>query len=295
MAYITPSMRARARMLGVMYAMTRGHRVLAPEERDLLLAVGHLVSAMIDAAQAWEEASQGTSYEDADYAKITSLATVAHEMRSPLTSIKGCASSLLQRDVEWDPETKEEFLSIIVQEADNLVRMINDIMDASRISTGAMTFEKSVTSFDEVIHDIRGKLRSLTSRHHFKMKLPEVSPLILMDKARIAQVIVNLVDNAVAYSPEGTEIALEAKVSGENLVVSVSDQGAGIPRQCREKIFQRFYRLDTRRRRSGGTGLGLAICKGIVEEHGGEIWVQSRVGKGSKFFFSLPIVEDGDL
>ncbi len=286
-------LKARGRTLGVMYAMTRGERVLTPGERSLLTTVAQQLSGAIDNAQLLEEASHETAYEEADRAKIISLASVSHEMRTPLTSIKGCASSLLQPDVQWDPETRDDFLRIIVQESDQLVRIINDILDASKMSVGAMTFEKRVTVFDEVLSDIRGRLDSLTTKHHLKIRMPEVSPVILMDRARIGQVIINLVDNAVAYSPEGTEIRIEGTIRGDEFIVSVIDHGIGIPRHSLDKIFDRFYRLETgKSRRRNGTGLGLSICKGIVEEHGGEIWVESKLGKGSKFSFSLPIVTD---
>lgn len=289
-------LKARGRTLGVMYAMTRGERTLTPGERSLLTTVAQQISGAIDTAQLLEEtSSHEAAYEEADQAKMISLASVSHEMRTPLTSIKGCASSLLQPDVQWDPETRDDFLRIIVQESDQLVRIINDILDASKMSVGAMTFEKRVTVFDEVLSDIRGRLDSLTAKHHLRIRMPEVSPVILMDRARIGQVIINLVDNAAAYSPEGTEIRLEGTVRGDEFIVSVIDHGIGIPRHSLDKIFDRFYRLETgKARRRNGTGLGLSICKGIVEEHGGEIWVESKLGKGSKFSFSLPMITDSE-
>jgi len=295
-AAVCVPLKARGRTLGAMYAMTREEGKLTADERTLLVTVGQQISNAVDVAQLLErESSPETATEDADRAKMISLASVSHEMRTPLTSIKGCASSLLQPDVQWDPETRDDFLRIILQESDQLVRIVNDILDASKMSVGAMTFEKSTMLFNEVISDIRSKLNSLTEKHRLKIAMPEVPPLVLMDRARIGQVIVNLVENAVAYSPEDTEIAVEGNVSGGDLIVSISDRGIGIPRQSLGKVFDRFYRSEagTRRRRNG-TGLGLAICKGIVEEHGGEIWVESKVGKGSKFSFSLPILSDSE-
>lgn len=288
-------LRARGRILGVFYAYTRAGRVLSSEEQSILTTVAHQLSSAVDNAELLDQASHSAGPEDADRAKMTSLATISHEMRTPLTSIKGCASSLLQADVEWDAETRDDFLRIILQESDQLVRIVNDILDMSKMSVGAMTFEKRVALFEGVLNDIRGKLHSLTHKHEIKIIQPDVSPLVLMDQARVGQVIVNLVENAAAYSADGTQIVVEAVVNENELVVSVSDQGIGIPRRSREKIFDRFYRLQEKgKHRRNGTGLGLAICKAIVEEHGGEIWVDSRVGKGSKFSFSLPIVDDSE-
>lgn len=287
---------ARGNVLGAMYAATQGERVFTAEEKALLMTIGHQLSLAVHAAAMLDEISQAKVREGLDEFRMGFLASVSHEIRTPLTSIKGLASTLLQTDVQWDAETQKDFLRHIDQESDRLMRMVNDILDISKLQVSAMHLDKTINTFDEVINDIRDVLYSLTNKHRFELIVPDVPPLVFMDELRIGQVITNLVKNAVSYSSEDTVIILEVKVSDGNLIVSVIDQGDGIPVEFRERVFDRFTRLEgSIKRRKNGSGLGLAICKGIVEGHGGKIWVESKVGKGSRFRFSLSVVDDSEV
>lgn len=240
--------------------------------------------------QAQEEASRAKSLEELEVLRNTLWASVSHEIRTPLTSIKGIASTLLMPDVKWDEETQHDFLMNIDQESDRLVRIVNDVMDVSKIEAGVMRMDMEQTNLQEIIDNLLGRLDSLTTHHILETIIPDDLPPVFADELRIGQVITNLVENATSYSSEDTVITFRAEVASNNLVASVADHGCGIHADHIEKVFDRFYRLEEGvKRRKGGTGLGLAICKAIIDAHGGTVWVTSEIGVGSVFSFSLPV------
>ena len=236
-----------------------------------------------------KEATKTRELEKIDKLRSALLASVSHELRTPLTAIKGLSSTLIQPDVEWDVATQKDFLETINREADRLTHIVNDLVDMSQLEVGIMRIIPKEASIHSLIEQLRDELFSQAGNHRLEINLPDSLPLIYADEIRIGEVISNLVSNAAAYSDEGSQIETEARQEGENLLISVTDHGIGIPAEHLEKVFDRFYRLEEgAQRRKGGTGLGLSICKGIVEAHNGKIWGESEVGKGSKFSFSLP-------
>ena len=167
---------------------------------------------------------------------------------------------------------------------------MEELLVMSRIRAGALQVRKERHDVTEVIEPIKDRLYSLGSEHRLRILIHGDMPLVVVDSGRIGEVLTNLVENAVKYSQKGTEITLEACLSGKEVIVSVRDEGIGIPPEFHQKVFERFCRVaDTVSGRTTGTGLGLCICRGIVEAHGGSIWVESEPGKGAKFSFSLPI------
>lgn len=282
-------LKSRSDPLGIMTVVTEGDRLFSPEERDLLATVGHQISTAIENAQLFEEASRAKALVELDRLRTALLASVSHELRTPLTSIKGLASTLTQPDIEWDRNTEKEFLKIIDRESDTLTHIVNDLMEMSQIEAGIMRMVKGQTSISAIIGQLRERLSELTKDHALEIRVPDNLPPIHADEIRVGEVITNLVANATAYSEEGSRIVLEAHSSGSEVIVSVQDEGVGIAADHIDKVFDRFYRLESGvSRRRGGTGLGLSISKSIIEEHGGEIWVESKLGQGSKFSFSLP-------
>ncbi len=239
-----------------------------------------------------KERAKMRALEELDQLRTALLASVSHELRTPLTSIKGLASTLVQPDVEWDDETQTDFLKSIVQESDKLNHIVSDLLEMSRLEAGIMRIEKTETQISTIVKLVGDELRSIVQMHSLKINIPSDMPRINVDEIRIGEVITNLVSNAVSYSEEGTQIAIDASPSNGEIVINVTDEGIGIPPEHLDKVFDRFYRLESGvSRRRGGSGLGLAICKGIVEEHGGKISVESKLGEGSRFSFSLPISE----
>ncbi|MBA7645201.1 Sensor histidine kinase WalK [subsurface metagenome] len=162
-------------------------------------------------------------------------------------------------------------------------------MMMSRLESGALEVNREPHSLARVVASVRDRLESLAVRHRLQIELPDDLPPVVVDDGRISEVLTNLVENAAKYSEEGTRITIGASPNGRAVIVSVSDEGIGIPVELHQKVFDRFYQVGSHRKSNrSGTGLGLAICRGIIEAHGGRIWVDSEARQGARFSFSLP-------
>jgi signal transduction histidine kinase len=178
-------------------------------------------------------------------------------------------------------------------EADRLTLLIRDLLDMSRIDAGKLTLDKRSCQVKEILDSASGVLRVIAAKHKLEIaSLPEW-PGVAADKSQIVQVITNLTENATKFSPEGSLIEIAAAFKADCIIISVQDHGPGMPQEVVDSLFNRFYQAKQLvAGKTRGTGLGLTICKGIVEAHGGKIWVESEEGKGSKFSFSIPVIED---
>jgi PAS domain S-box-containing protein len=223
--------------------------------------------------------------------KTAFVSTVSHELRTPLTSIKGFISTLLS-DTEgyYDKETQREFYQIIDQECDRLTRLISDLLNVSRIEAGrALDLNLQPMDFGALVAKVISVQSSYVTEHKLVKEVDSGLPTIIGDEDKVDQVLTNLVNNAIKYSPKGGEIKVKAWEEGAAIHCYVSDQGMGIPKDHLPKVFDRFHRVDTRdTRKVGGTGIGLFLVKHLIEAHGGRIWVESEVGVGSTFHFTLP-------
>ena len=238
------------------------------------------------------EAESRHEAEKATEIKTQFLAMISHELRTPLTSIKGFTTTLLADDVTWEPEEQRDFYQTIDQEANRLQELIDHLLDLSRLEEGMLPITMQPHSFTEIITDVLPQFETMTKNHVLSVRMPTNLPHVDVDARRIAQVLVNLVHNAATYTPEGTEIVLSAAVRGDRLQVSVIDLGPGIPPAERKRVFQAFRRGIREENGSGkGAGLGLAICKGLVEAHGGRIWIKKQTTAGTTICFTLPIVQ----
>jgi signal transduction histidine kinase len=229
-----------------------------------------------------------TADREVDQMKTNLIATVSHELRTPLAAIKGYASTLLARDVEWGRESTREFLEIISDEADRLSDLVNNLLDLSRLETGRLQIQPVECNIEEIIKN--AVKRSLTiPGHQLRIQIPEDLPPVYADQARLETILRNLFENAAKYAGEQADISLSVtRVSGQ-LIFRVEDNGPGIAAEQSERIFDPFYRVDNLYSRgAGGTGLGLAICRGLVNAHHGEIWVEPRAS-GACFAFSIPL------
>lgn len=226
-----------------------------------------------------------------DALRAALLSSVSHDLRTPLASIKASASSLLQEDVQWNEETRRSFLLAIEHEADRLNRLVGNLLDMSRIEGGALKPEKEWYPVDELIHDVLAHMQQVLQEREVRTDVPEGLPPVDVDYLHMDQVLTNLLENAVYYTPPTSPIEISARADGEYVTISVADRGPGVPPTEREHIFDKFYRVLGAKRNSGstGSGLGLAVCKGLIEANGGRIWVEGREGGGSIFRFSLPI------
>jgi len=219
------------------------------------------------------------------------LSTVSHELRAPLHSISGFMQLLLDEKVE-DRATQREVLETVARQTERLTRLINDLLDVSRMESGWLDLQKGPVRMHDVVQEIVAEVRPMAEGKPVTVTdhtTPDL-PIVLADQERLAQVIRNLTHNAIKFTPPNGRIGISASVSEGTLVVSVQDSGTGIANEAMRHLFERFYQADASdTRRAGGTGLGLYICRQIVTAHGGKIWVESELGKGSTFHFSLPV------
>jgi len=237
------------------------------------------------------EAESRHEAERANEIKTRFLAMISHELRTPLTSIKGFTTTLLAEDVTWEPDEQRDFIQTIQQEANRLQELIDHLLDLSRLEAGMLPIALEPHSLHEIIMDVMPQFQVMTQKHELYLRLPANLPPVFVDAKRIAQVLVNLVHNAATYTPDGTEIAISAGVRGGLMQVNVIDQGPGIPPAERKRVFQAFRRgFHEENGSEKGAGLGLAICKGLVEAHGGRIWIKKKTNPGTTVSFTIPLV-----
>ena len=219
------------------------------------------------------------------------VANVSHEFRTPLTAIQGFAETLLGGALD-DPGNRRRFVEIIREHATRLARLTEDLLKLSRIEAGQLKLEFRPVSVTQLIESCveTAQLKAVPRRLSLDVRLPEELPPVRGDANSLQEVLQNLLDNALQYTPAGGKIEVSALCSDGRVVVTVADTGIGIPQVEQERIFERFYRVDAARsREAGGTGLGLSIARHIMEAHGGRLWVESAVGEGSRFHFSIPV------
>jgi two-component system sensor histidine kinase KdpD len=238
-----------------------------------------------------EEAAQAQVLAKSDELKSALLAAVSHDLRTPLASIKASATSLLDDSVQWDAETRQDFLTAIDEETDRLTLMVSNLLDLSRIEGGALRPQKDWYDVDELIGDVRARTAGRTEMHPVTVAVEPDLPLLRFDYVEIAQVLLNLVENAAKYTAPGTPITIGARRVPGAIELFVQDKGPGIAKEHQTRLFEKFYRAPSTVAASG-TGIGLAISKGLVEAHGGQILLDSAPGEGAVFRFTLPLAPD---
>lgn len=247
-------------------------------------------TAVIEHARLHQESLQVELLQRTDELRAALLSSVSHDLRTPLSSIKAAATSLLQDDVQWDEEARHSFTVAIEQEADRLNHLVGNLLDMSRIEGGALKPEKEWYPIDELIHDVLGHMHMLLKERVVQVSLPDDLPPVELDYLQIDQVLTNLIENALRYTPTGSPIEIAAAEKNGAIEVSVADHGPGVAFSDRERIFDKFYSVTNGVRKGiVGSGLGLAVCRGLVEAHGGRIWVENRPGGGAIFRFTLPL------
>jgi PAS domain S-box-containing protein len=236
------------------------------------------------------EAHEATNLRELDRLRTEILANVSHELRTPLAGIKGFATMLLDYDKRLSAKEKREYLETIDKNTDRMVELIEQLLEMSRLGTGMLSINKAPTNIIELCQNVLIEARVRAPVHNFTLNLPPKLPMINIDNKRIRQVLDNILNNAVKYSSPGTEIKLSARQVDKDMLFSVTDHGVGIPEKDLPNLFQRmFHPSHLQKMGTGGTGLGLSISKGLVEAHGGKIWIESEEGVGTNCYFSLPI------
>lgn len=228
-------------------------------------------------------------YEELSKMKSDLLATVSHELRTPLATIKGYSTLILDYYSRLDSDETKDYLKSIDTSTDRLAKLVDNLLDTSRMEAGLLRLEKSPTSMTQLIKGVAIEASVRADQYRIVAKFSRRLPKVNIDAKRIRQVLDNLIDNAIKYSPPGTEITISADKSDKELLISITDQGPGIPVGELTNIFERMYRIEQRLYSGAdGIGLGLYICQRLVQSHGGRIWAESMPGKGSTFKFTLP-------
>jgi PAS domain S-box-containing protein len=272
-----------------------------PENVEHQMADGKLVSLGITYAPLLDENGRMTDiianvrdltrYREEEELQKTFISVISHELKTPVSIIKGYAGTMRRQDAHWSPEVLDESLNVIEEEADNLTDLIDNLLEVSRLQAGTFTLEVSDEVYlPKIATAVVRKFSNQTTRHTFKVEFPPDFPTIWGDERRLSQVYNNLISNAIKYSMDGGEIVVSGEVHSEYVTSSVRDGGIGIPEHEHHRIFHKFSRLDNAlSRKTEGTGLGLFLSKAIIEAHNGRIWFNNNEdGPGTTFTFSLP-------
>jgi K+-sensing histidine kinase KdpD len=256
---------------------------------------------------AFKQASHAEALKQSEKLKSALLDAVTHDLRTPLASIKASITTLIDeakgrtednQPVSLDAASRFEMLEIIDEESDRLNRFIGGLIEMARIEAGELGLRRRWGPIDEIVSAAIVRAEPVTQRHFVRINIEKELPVVRVDERAVSEVIYTLVDNAAKYSPEGSNIRINARRAGEDLIqVEVEDEGSGIAPELRDRVFEKFFRAtrdgDITTRQPSGTGMGLAIAKGIVEAHEGKIWIEPGTGgKGTRVVFTLPIGDE---
>jgi signal transduction histidine kinase len=280
-------LRQGERLLGSLVFGRFGGPPYSPDQIHLAEFIATHVSQLLSSEQLVERIANLEAERKLDQLQKDFIATISHELCTPLGFIKGYATTLLREDTNWDESTRREFLQIIDEEADRLRELIDNLLDSSRLQSGTMKMELQLTRLDSLLKDI--VVRSKSREPNLKLELDIMQPDLRcqVDPTRIAQVLDNLLSNAQKYAPS-SPVIISLDLANARAHIIVKDEGPGISSDHIEHLFKRFYRVPGQNGSIRGTGLGLFICRQIMQAHGGEITVESELGKGTAFHIYLP-------
>jgi len=264
---------------------------LSSGEKRLLQTFASQGALALERARLVQAESRARVLEESDRLKTAILSSVSHELRTPLSTIKAAASSLHGHEVNWGSPASEELISAIDEEADHLNMLVGNLLDMSRIESGALKPRREWNILAEIVGSVLVRMRRPAEGYELQVDVPETLPLVPVDYVQMQQVLANLLSNSLKYAPRGTRVGIRAAQEGEFVHVQVRNQGPQVPAGDLERIFDKFYRI-TEAERVTGTGLGLSICKGIVEAHEGRIWAEN-LPEGLAFNFTLPLMLEG--
>jgi signal transduction histidine kinase len=276
--------------LGILLVGSHSARGLTQDDLALFKTIGQQLGMALKNAQLLRAESEMGMLREADRLKSAFLTSVSHDLRSPLTAIRASVESLLDQGRVQSGREQENLLHNISSQASRLGRLVDQLLDLSKIEAGVLSLDRDWTELPVLIADTIAKFEGLNKECRIEQSLSPL-PLQYVDPDCFVQVLWNLLENAYRYAPPYSAIKVEARWTGTEVLIGVSDRGPGVPLEEREKIFRRFYRLDRGHNRTSmqGNGLGLAICRGIVDAHDGSIWMEERLGGGSVFYFTLPL------
>jgi two-component system, OmpR family, sensor histidine kinase KdpD len=263
-------------------------RLLIPEQMHLLEAFAHQTALAVAADKLLQKQQQTQMQVETEKLRSSLLSSVSHDLRTPLAAIKGSISSLLGNGESLKPAVRKDLLENIHDETDRLERLVTNLLEMTRLESGAVEPKREMNHPEEVIGSAIARLEGKLGARPLNTHVPADLPLVPMDGLLVEQVLVNLLDNALKYTPAGSPIDISASLEGKQLWIEVADRGAGVPPEDLPKLFEKFYRGPQAENKSGA-GLGLSICKGFIEIHGGTILAENRPGGGLSFRFSIPL------
>jgi signal transduction histidine kinase len=280
-------MQTRDRVLGSLVFGRFGGPTFTPEQIHLAEFISAHVSQLLGSKELVERVASLEAERRLDRLQQDFIATISHELCTPLGFIKGYATTLLREDTTWDEETRHEFLVIIDEEADRLRELIDNLLDSSRLQSGTLHMHIQPVRLDSLLRDIALRVSSRNEELKIQLEFKSTNLRCQADPTRLAQVLDNLLSNAAKYAP-GAIITILLEMIAGVVHIAVKDNGPGISPEHLEHIFKRFYRVPDNSTQVRGTGLGLFICRQIVNAHGGKISVESELGKGTAFHIHLP-------
>jgi two-component system sensor histidine kinase KdpD len=263
-----------------------------PVEQRMLSTFTSQGSLALERANLIEIDNRAIVLEESDKLKSSLLSSVSHELRTPLATIKASISSLRSKTVTLDPESRQELLAAIEEESDHLNQLVGNLLDMSRIETGALNPQRGWNALGEILNGVLKRMSQVVQNHITSVSIPEDLPLVPVDYVQMEQVFTNLISNSAKYAPQGTVIDIHmVPKDDQSVFVQIKNQSPHLAEEHLKRIFDKFYRV-TAADKVTGTGLGLSICKGIIEAHGGQIWASNEID-GFAFNFTIPLTWEG--
>ena len=267
--------------------------ILTPDERRMLDALADLIAVAIERVRLAQDVDEARIVAVADRLRSTLLTSISHDLRTPLASIIGSITTLKTLKEPLDPSVKSELIATIQDEAERLNRFVGNLLDMSRLESGALPIKRQILDVGELVETALRRAQRLVARHKVEVDVEADLPMVSGDALLLEQALFNLIDNAAKYAPADTLIRVSARQRGERLELAIADEGPGVPPDQLERIFDKFYRVTDGDKRQPGTGLGLAICRGFVEALGGSLRAANRADRsGAVFTIALPVAAD---
>jgi two-component system sensor histidine kinase KdpD len=263
-------------------------RVFLPEQQKLLDTFTRQIAQAITRVRLAEQARKSQLQMETERLRNSLLSSISHDLRTPLATIVGSSSALAENDGSLSPQDQVELSSAIYDEAQRMSNLVNNILDMARLDAGFVELDKQWHPVEEIVGTVLTRLQKQLEGRKVKVNIPQGMPMIFADSVLIEQVLINLLENALRYTPADSPLEITVELSPFAVEVFVSDRGPGIPKGMETKLFEKFYRVRKEAAQSG-VGLGLAICRAIVEVHGGTIRAQNRASGGAIFSFMIPV------
>ena len=266
-----------------------GSTAFTESDLPFIQTLADLIALAIDRHYLEEQLDTVRDARQGERTRFEIMGTLSHELRMPLSTIKGYATALLLEEIKWSKKKREEFLHLIEEACNDMEGMINDILDSTLFEVDQLPFEYQLVRLQQIAREVATEIEYRSGIHRPVVDFSEDFPVIEADVRWIKQVFRNILDNAVKYSPDGSLIVIKGEARTADVVVSISDQGIGISPEDLIPLFEKYFRVRSAATlHIPGTGLGLPIARALIEAHGGRIWVESKIGEGTTIFFSLP-------